>query len=97
MQLNIFEKSGKYWFSYGFYFNIKYTNSFIEYATNEVRFKINNLNVEDMFHEERIQYLLDIFRQNLWLGSKQNLYVTFLASASDLGQRLPLDPNDTEG
>ncbi|CAI6368956.1 unnamed protein product [Macrosiphum euphorbiae] len=68
-----------------------------EYATNEVRFKINNLNVEDMFHEERIQYLLDIFRQNLWLGSKPNLYVTFLASASDLGQRLPLDPNDTEG
>jgi len=53
--------------------------------------------VEDMFHEERISYLLDIFRQNLWLGSKQNLYVTFLASASDLGQRLPLDPNDTEG
>ncbi|XP_022162756.1 epsilon-sarcoglycan [Myzus persicae] len=68
-----------------------------EYATNEVRFKINNLNVEDMFHEERIPYLLDIFRQNLWLGSKQDLYVTFLASASDLGQRLPLDPNDTEG
>ncbi|XP_026814739.1 epsilon-sarcoglycan [Rhopalosiphum maidis] len=68
-----------------------------EYATNEVRFKINNLNVEDMFNEERIPYLLDIFRQYLWVGSKQNLYVTFLASASDLGQRLPLDPNDTEG
>lgn len=75
----------------------KHGISFTEYATNEVRFKINNLNVEDMFHEERIPYLLDIFRQNLWLGSKENLYVTFLASASDLGQRLPLDPNDTEG
>jgi len=75
----------------------KYEISFTEYATNEVRFKINNLNVEDMFHEERLPYLLDIFRQNLWSGSKENLYVTFLASASDLGQRLPLDPNDTEG
>lgn len=53
--------------------------------------------MEDMFQEDRITYLLDIFRQNLWLDSKPNLYVTFLASASDLGQRLPLDPNDTEG
>lgn len=50
-----------------------------------------------MFQEDRIMYLLDIFRQNLWVDSKPNLYVTFLASASDLGQRLPLDPNDTEG
>lgn len=50
-----------------------------------------------MFQEEHIPYLLDIFRQNLWVGSKPNLYVTFLASASDLGQRLPMDPNDTVG
>lgn len=50
-----------------------------------------------MFHEKRIPYLLDIFRQHLWMESKPSLYVTFLASASDLGQRLPLDPNDTEG
>lgn len=71
--------------------------SIIEFAKNEIRFKINNLNVEDMFQEERIPYLLDIFRQNLWLGSKHNLYVTFLSSASDLGQRLPLDPNESEG
>lgn len=70
---------------------------FLEFAKYEIRFKINNLNVEDMFQEERILYLLDIFRQHLWLESKYNLYVTFLASASDLGQRLPLDPNDTEG
>uniref|UniRef100_A0A2S2QI50 Epsilon-sarcoglycan n=1 Tax=Sipha flava TaxID=143950 RepID=A0A2S2QI50_9HEMI len=68
-----------------------------ESATNEIRFKINNLNVEDMFQEEHIPNLLNIFRQYLWVDSKQNLYVTFLASASDLGQRLPLDPNDTEG
>jgi len=66
-------------------------------AKYEIRFKINNLNVEDMFQEERIPYLLDIFRQNLWICSKHNLYVTFLASTSDLGQRLPVDPNDTEG
>lgn len=50
-----------------------------------------------MFLEERIQYLMKIFKQTLWLDSKYNLYVTFLASTSDLGQRLPLDPNDTEG
>lgn len=50
-----------------------------------------------MFQEERIPYLLDIFRQTLWPDSKRNLYITFLASTSDLGQRLPLDPNDTEG
>lgn len=53
--------------------------------------------MEDMFQGEHIPNLLNIFRQYLWVDSKPNLYVTFLASASDLGQRLPLDPNDTEG
>ncbi|VVC26480.1 Hypothetical protein CINCED_3A016265 [Cinara cedri] len=67
------------------------------FAKNEIRFKINNLNVEDMFQEEHIPRLLDIYKQTLWVDSKPNLYVTFLASASDLGQRLPLDPNDTDG
>lgn len=71
--------------------------SVTELVKNEIRFKINNLNVEDMFQEERIPHLMDIFKYNLWLNSKHNLYVTFLASASDLGQRLPLDPNDKEG
>ncbi|XP_050429473.1 epsilon-sarcoglycan [Adelges cooleyi] len=69
----------------------------LDIAKYEVRLKINNLNVEDMFEEDRIKSLLDIFRQNLWLESQPNLYVTFLASASDLGQRMPLDPRDQEG
>lgn len=70
---------------------------YIDIAKKEIRFKIHNLNVEDMFQEEHIPHLLDIFRQNLWTDSKHDLHVTFLASSSDLGQRLPLDPNDTEG
>lgn len=70
---------------------------FIEYAKYEIRFKVNNMNVEDMFQKEVISNLMDTFRQNLWPSSKHDLYVTFLASTSDLGYRLPMDPNDTEG
>lgn len=104
IQLNILKKTGKYSkidiiFENSCFYHDICTYLFLDLgtATNEIRFKINNLNVEDMFQEEHIPYLLDIFRHNLWMDSKPNLYVTFLASASDLGQRLPLDPNDTEG
>lgn len=55
------------------------------------------MNIEDMFQEDRISYLMDTFRLNLWPSSKHDLYVTLLASTSDLGHRLPLDPKDTEG
>ncbi|XP_070154445.1 alpha-sarcoglycan isoform X3 [Polyergus mexicanus] len=62
----------------------------------EVHLKIDNLNVEDMFDRNRTEKLLDIFRKKLWKGAA-DLYVTFLASAIELGARLPLKPSEGEG
>lgn len=62
----------------------------------EVHLKIDNLNVEDMFNRNRTNELLDIFRKRLWKDAV-NLYVTFLASAVELGARLPLKPSEGEG
>jgi Sarcoglycan alpha/epsilon. len=59
--------------------------------------KIDNLNVEDMFDSYRLNRLLDVFRRELWHESKNDLYVTFLASAVHLGARHPLRPNEGEG
>ncbi|XP_049862304.1 alpha-sarcoglycan isoform X2 [Schistocerca gregaria] len=66
-------------------------------AKYEVQLKIDNLNVEDMFDELRMNRLLDVFRNNLWPQSHADLYVTFLESAVQLGARLPLSPNEREG
>ncbi|XP_022207832.2 epsilon-sarcoglycan isoform X1 [Nilaparvata lugens] len=66
-------------------------------AQHEVQIKIDNLNVEDMFDEKRLNQLLDVFRLQLWPESAADLYVTFLASAVQLGARLPLKPNEGEG
>ncbi|XP_063541751.1 alpha-sarcoglycan isoform X1 [Cydia strobilella] len=66
-------------------------------AKHEVELKIDNLNVEDLLDEHRMTRLKDIFRGILWPESNHDLYPTFLASAIDLGARLPLKPSDGEG
>lgn len=66
-------------------------------AKYEIELKIDNLNVEDLLDNHRMIRLKDIFRSKLWPESKGDLYATFLASAIDLGARLPLKPNDGEG
>ncbi|KAK2588062.1 hypothetical protein KPH14_004127 [Odynerus spinipes] len=62
----------------------------------EVNVKIDNLNVEDTFGRNRTEKLLDVFRNKLWTAAT-DLYVTFLASAVELGARLPLKPGESEG
>lgn len=59
--------------------------------------KINNLNVADMFDVERMDALKDIFTRHLWKDSEDDLYVTFLKSAVEMGARKPLNPNEGEG
>ncbi|CAG9794865.1 unnamed protein product [Diatraea saccharalis] len=66
-------------------------------ARHEVELKIDNLNVEDLLDEHRMTRLKDILKTRLWMESSQDLYTTFLASAIDLGARLPLRPSDGEG
>nr|CAD7199146.1 unnamed protein product [Timema douglasi] len=69
----------------------------VDPARYEVQLKINNMNVENMFDTQRLKRLLDVFRQKLWKESEDDLYVTFLASAVELGARLPLLPDEKEG
>ncbi|KAF5286543.1 hypothetical protein FQR65_LT12547 [Abscondita terminalis] len=66
-------------------------------AKNEVHLKIDNLNVEDMFDHERIERLKNVFRRTLWKESSKDMHLTFLASAIQLGARLPPNPNEGEG
>lgn len=66
-------------------------------ARFEVQLKIHNLNVEDLFDTHRLSRLLDVFRSRLWPGSRDDLHVTMLASAVQLGDRLPLRPSEGEG
>ncbi|KAJ8715459.1 hypothetical protein PYW07_009941 [Mythimna separata] len=66
-------------------------------ARHEVELKIDNLNVEDLLDEHKMTRLKDILRTKLWTESSGDLYATFLASAIDLGARLPLKPSDGEG
>lgn len=66
-------------------------------AKNEVHMKIDNLNVEDMFDVDTMDRLKDVFRKQLWKDSQNDLYLTFLASAIDLGARKPLNPDEGEG
>lgn len=59
--------------------------------------KFYNLNVEEIFsNKESIEDVLEIFRDRLWKESS-NVYITRIVSPSDVGQRLPVDPNDKEG
>ncbi|RVE52751.1 hypothetical protein evm_002624 [Chilo suppressalis] len=69
----------------------------VNMARHEVELKIDNLNVEDLLDEHRMTRLKDILKTKLWVESSQDLYTTFLASAIDLGARLPLRPSDGEG
>lgn len=66
-------------------------------AKYEVHMKIDNLNVDDMFEVDRMENLKDIFRKTLWRESENDLYVTFLLSATELGARRPPNPAEGEG
>ncbi|XP_046668113.1 alpha-sarcoglycan isoform X2 [Homalodisca vitripennis] len=68
-----------------------------EPALYEVHLKVDKLNVEDMLDSDRYNRLLDVFRRSLWPESQSDLYITFLASAVQLGARLPLNPFEGEG
>lgn len=80
---------------------IRYINIHISEKLNpakfEVMMKIDNVNVDDIFDVEKMESLRDIFRKELWKDSENDLYVTYLESAIQLGARKPLDPDQEEG
>uniref|UniRef100_U5EQX6 Putative sarcoglycan alpha n=1 Tax=Corethrella appendiculata TaxID=1370023 RepID=U5EQX6_9DIPT len=65
--------------------------------TNVIQMKIDNLNWVHMMDPGRVENLKNIFRNDLWPESKNDLHVTFMDSAVKMGSRMPLRPNAREG
>ncbi|XP_039501431.1 epsilon-sarcoglycan isoform X4 [Drosophila santomea] len=64
---------------------------------NVVQMKINNLNWVHLMDPGRRENLRNIFRNDLWPNSKEDLSVVFMESAVNMGGRLPLRPQQREG
>ncbi|XP_021703910.1 epsilon-sarcoglycan isoform X2 [Aedes aegypti] len=64
---------------------------------NVIQMKIDNLNWVHMMDPGRIENLKNIFRNDLWQESRQDLHIIFMDSAIKLGARLPLRPQQREG
>lgn len=63
----------------------------------EVRFKIKNMNVEELLVGRRWDLLHNVINNDLWNKSAHDLTVTSLASATQHGDRLPASPDQKEG
>ncbi|KAH8413345.1 hypothetical protein KR009_010087 [Drosophila setifemur] len=64
---------------------------------NVVQMKIDNLNWVHLMDPGRVENLRNIFRNDLWPKSKEDLSVVFMESAVNMGGRLPLRPQQREG
>lgn len=67
------------------------------YAVNTVQMKIDNLNWVHLTDPGRVENLKNIFRHDLWPESKNDLHISFMESAINMGGRVPLQPQQTEG
>lgn len=67
-----------------------------EIAKYEVQMKFFNWNVEDMFEDNNLGRLLEIFKSWLWKESNE-LYITLVESPIRLGGRRPTNPKDKDG
>ncbi|XP_042893930.1 alpha-sarcoglycan-like isoform X2 [Penaeus japonicus] len=63
----------------------------------EVRFKVTNMNVEEMLVGRGWEKLMSVMTEDLWEESAADLNVTYLASATQKGDRLPARPDEREG
>jgi hypothetical protein len=64
---------------------------------NIIQMKIDNLNWVHLTDLGRVENLKNIFRNDLWPESKNDLEINFMESAIKMGGRLPLRPQEREG
>lgn len=64
---------------------------------NIIQMKITNLNWVHLTDMGRVENLKNIFRNELWPESKNDLSIVFMESAVKLGARIPLRPQQKEG
>lgn len=99
--INITEKQGTYLFlKINIFINLfviaNVNKNITEPAKYEIQMKIDNLNIDDLFDGQKLQMLMNVFKEVLW-SDADDLYATFLDSAIKLGARLPLKPQEGEG
>ncbi|GAB6019327.1 hypothetical protein CHUAL_000921 [Chamberlinius hualienensis] len=63
-------------------------------ARYEVQMKFSNYNVDEIFVEDRLERLMEIFAKRLW---KTQVYITLVDSAVQLGGRRPPNPKEKDG
>lgn len=68
-----------------------------EAPENVVAMKIDNLNWVHLMDAGRVENLKNIFRNDLWPESKEDLEISFMESAVKMGARVPMKPAQREG
>ena len=63
----------------------------------QVRLKIDNLNIEDVFDETRKGRLLSLFKTRFWTEATDDIHLSFAESALKVGGRRPLRPSSKDG
>ena len=66
-------------------------------APFNVKLKIDNLNIEDIFDPHRLKNLKGLYTEKFWPESKSDLHLTFIASSLEVGYRRPLRPTEKDG
>ena len=66
-------------------------------ASFNVKLKIDNLNIEDIFDPHRLKNLKSLYTEQFWPESKSDLHLTFIASSLVVGYRRPLRPTEKDG
>ncbi|KAI5724139.1 hypothetical protein M8J76_016001 [Diaphorina citri] len=80
-------------------YEIFVNDSHVPPIENAVQIKVSNVNVDDMLDRNgtRLKELEEIFRNQIWNESRNDLRTTFIKSATQMGERLPLDPETPVG
>lgn len=66
-------------------------------SPNVIQMKIDNLNWVHLMDPGRVENLRNIFRKELWPECENDLSLVFMESAVNMGGRLPLRPQQSEG
>lgn len=66
-------------------------------AINNVKLKIDNLNIEDVFDTHRLKNLKGLFKDHFWPESSLDLHLSYIASSLEVGYRRPVHPTEKDG
>ena len=62
-----------------------------------VKLKIDNLNIEDVFDSHRLKSLKNLFKDRFWPQTSLDLHLTQISSSLEVGYRRPIIPTQKDG